>query len=272
MDTIYPAFSISSATRITVFLLIYFAFPLLPAVLNWHYISSHFLFPLLLGSQCVYLFISPFLSFLLSGWSLYIQSFSIFFTTWITVCLPIYFPFPLLPAVLDGHYISSHFLFPLLLRSQSVYLFIFPFLSFLLFGMDTIYPVILYFLCYSDHSESTYLYSLSFTYFCSGWTLYIQSISISSASRIAVCLFIHFTFPWQLAVLDRHYMYNHFLFPLLLGSQCVYLFVSPFLSILLFWMDTIYQGILYFLCYLDNSESTYLFPLSFTCCYSGWTL
>ena len=160
--TIYiQSFSIYSATWITVCLLNYFPFPSLPAVLDGHYIYNYFLLPLLFGSQCVYLFISPFLSFLLSVWTLYIHSFSIFFATWITVCLLIYFCFPFLPAFLDVHYMSNHFLFPLLLESQRVNLFIFPFLSYLLFWMETIYPVIFYFHCNLDHIVSTYSFSLS---------------------------------------------------------------------------------------------------------------
>ena len=105
-----------------------------------------------------------------SGWKLYIQSCSISSATRITVCLLIYSAF----------------------------------LDFLLTWMDTICPVISYFLCYSDHSVSTYIFPLSFTSCCSGWKL----------------------------------MSSHFLFPLLLGSQYVYLFISPFLYFLLFWMDT----------------------------------
>ena len=201
--------------------------------------SSHFLFPLLLGSQCVYLFIFPFLAFLLfwtntiypvtfyflcyldhskytylfplsfpscfSGWTLYIQSFSIASATRITVCLLIYFPFPLLPAVLDGHYMSSPFLSPLLLGSQSVYLFILPFL----------------YSCYS------------------GWTLYVQSFSISSTSQITVSLIIYFPFPLLPTVLDGYYISSHFRFPQLLGSQRVYLFIFPYLDFLLFWIDSI---------------------------------
>ena len=300
--------------------------------------SSHFLLPLLLGSQCVYLFISPFLSFLLSGWILYVLSFSISSATGITVCLLIYFPFPLLPAVWDGHYISSHFLFSLLLGSQWVYLFIFPFLYFLLFWMDTICPVIFYFPSHSNHNVSTYLFPLSFTSCFSGWTLYVQSFSISSATRITVCLLIYFPFPLLPAVLDGHYISSHFyflcytdhsvstyLFPpsltscssgwtlyiqsfsissatqitesliiyfpfpfltallldiiypviffsLLLGSQCVYLFISPFLSFLLFWMETTWPYIFYFLYCSDHSVSIYLFPLFSNFCCSGWTL
>ena len=214
-------FSISSATRNTKFLLIYFPFPSIPAVL---------------------------------------------------VCLLIYFPFPLLPAALDGHYISSHFLFPLLLRSQCVYLFIFPFLDILLYWMDTIYPVIFYFHCYSDHSVSNYLFSLSFPFCCSGWTLYVLSFSISSVTRITVFLLIYFLFPLLPAVLYGHYISSHFIFPQLLGSQRVYLFIFPFLYFLLFWMDAIYPVIFYFLCYSDSSVSTYLFPLSLISCCSGWTL
>ena len=117
-----------------------------------------------------------------------------FSATQIRVSLHIYFPFPVLPAVLEGYYISSHFIFPLLLGSECVYLFVFPFLFFLLFWIDTIKPVIFYFLCYLDSSVSTYLFSVSFT-----------------------------------SCLDGLYMSRHFLFPLLLGSQCVYLFISPFL-------------------------------------------
>ena len=144
---------------------------------GWKLMSNHFLFPLLLGSQSVYLFISPFLYFLLF---------------WVS--LLIYFLFPLLPAVLDGHSISCHFLFPLLLGSQCVYLFIFPFLDLLLFWMDTIYPVIFYFHCYSDSSVSTYLFPLSLISCCSGWTQYVQSFSISIATRITLCLLIYFPF------------------------------------------------------------------------------
>ena len=305
--TLYiQSFSISSATRITVCLLIYFPFLLLPAVLDGHYMSSPFLSSLLLGSQCVYLFIFAFLYFLLfwmdtiypvifyflccsdhslstdsfslsltsccSGWTLYIQSFSIFSATRNTVCLVIYF-----------HLLSN-----------------------LLFRMETLYPVILYFLCYSDRCVSTYLFSLSLTSCCSGRTLYIQSFSISSATRITVSLLIFFSFPFLPAILDGHYISRHFLFPLLLRSQCVYLFIFPFfflpavldghyissrflfplllrsqcvylfifpfLSFLLFWMDTIYLDISYFLCYSDQSVSTYLFSLSFLSCCSGWTL
>ena len=212
---------------------------------------QHFLFPLLLGLQCVYLFISPFLSFLLfwmdtiytvifyflcysdhsvstylfslsfpsccSGWTLYVQSFSITSATRFTVCLLTYFPFPLLPAVLDGHYMSSHFLFPLPLGSLFFYLFIFPLLYFLLFWMDTICPVIFYFLSFSDHSVSTYLFFHSFTSCCSGWTLKVQSFSISSAIRITMCLLIYFPFPFPPAVLDGYYISCYFLLPLRLG-------------------------------------------------------
>ena len=130
-----------------------------------------------------------------SGWTLYNQSFYISSATRITVCLLIYFPF----------------------------------LSFLLFWMETICPVIFYYLCYSDHSVSTYLFSLSFPSCCSGCTLYIQSFSISSATRIRVSLLIYFPFPLFPAVLDGYYISTHFLFPMLLGSQSVYLFISPFL-------------------------------------------
>ena len=161
-----------------------------------------------------------------SGWTLYMQSFSISSPTWIRVSLLIYFPFPFLPVVLGGHYISSHFLFPLLLGSQCVDIYIFPFLSFLLFWMDSIYPVIFYFLCYSDQSESTYLFSLSFNFCYSGWTLYIQSFSIFSATQITVCLRIYF----------------------------------PVLSFLLFWMDTIYPVFFYFLCYSDPVFLLIYFP------------
>ena len=218
-----------------------------------------YLFPLSLNSCCF-------------GWTLYIQSFSIPSATWITVCLLIYFSFTFQPAVQDGHYISSHIQFPLLLGSLCVYLFIFPFLDFLLFWTDTIYPVTFYFLCYLDHSKSTYLFSLSFPSCCSGWTPYIQSFSISPATRITVCLLIYFPFPFLPAVLDGHYISRHYLFPLLLGSQCLYLFIFPFLEFLLFWMDTIYPVIFYFLCYSDHSVSTYLFSIYFPTCCSGWTL
>ena len=158
------------------------------------------------------------------------------------MCLHIYFPFPLIPAVLDGHYTSSYFLFPLLLGSQCVYLFIFSFLYFLLFRIDIICSVIFYFLSYSDHSLSTYLFSLSFTSFCSGWIPYILLFSISSAAWITVSPLIYFSFPLLPAVLDVHDMSSRFLFPLLLGSQCVYLFIVPFLDFILFWMDTIYPA------------------------------
>ena len=334
--TLYvESFSINSATRITVCLLIYFPFPLLPAVLYGHYRSSHFLFPLLLGSQCVYLFIFPFFYFLLfcmdtiglvifhflsysdhrvstylfpfpwlsavlyghyitshflfplllgsqcvylfifpsftscsSGWTLYILLFSMSAATWITVSLFIYFSFPLLPAVRGGHNMSCHFLFSMLLGSQWVYILSFPFLDFLRFWMDTIYPVVIYFLCYSDHSVSTYLFSLSIPSCCSRWTLYVESFSINSATRITVCLLIYFPFLLIPAVLYGHYRSSHFLFPLLLESQCAYLFIFPFLYLLLFWIDTICPVIFYCLCYSVHSVSTYLFPLSFTTCSS----
>ena len=177
-----------------------------------------------------------------SGWTLHIQSFSITYATWITVGLLIYFPFPLLPAVLDGHYMSSHFLLPLLLNSQSVYLFIFPFLYFLLFWMDTIYRVIFFFFSYWNHSLSTYLFSLSFTSCCSGWILYVQSFCITSATQLAVCLLIYILFPLLPAVHDGHCMSSHFLFPLPPGSQCVYLFIFPFLYFLLFWLTLYVQS------------------------------
>ena len=171
--------------------------------------------------------------------------------------------------------------------------------------MDTIYPLIFYFLCYSDHSASTYLFFLSFTSCCSGWTLYVQSFSISSDTWIAVSLLIYFPFPRLHAVLAGNNISRHFLFPLQLGSQSVYLFISPFLSFLLpgwtlyiqsfsissatritvclniyfpfpflpaVWLDNIYPVIFYFLCYLDHCVSTYLFSLSFASCYSGWSL
>ena len=251
---------------------IYFPFPFLPAILDGHYISSHYLFPLLLGSQCVYLFIFPFLSFRLfwmdtiypvifyslcysdhsvstylfspffpsfcSGWSLYVQLFSITYAARITVGLLIFFPF----------------------------------LYFRLFWMDTICPVIFYFLCYSDHRVTTYLFPLSYTSCCSRWTLYMQSFSISSATWISVSVLIYLPLPFLPVFLDGHLISSHFLFPLLLGSQRVYLYIFPFLSFLLFWMDTIYPVIFYFLCYSDHSVSTYLFSLSFTSCCSGWTL
>ena len=219
-------FSISSATRITVCLFIYFPFPIIPAVPGGHYMSSYFLLPMLLGSQWVYLIIFPFLTYCCSRWTLYVQSFSISSATGITVCLLIYFPFPWLPAILDVLYKTSHFLFPLLLGSQCVYLF----------------------------------FSLSFTSCCYGWKLYIQSFSISAATRITECLFIYFPFPWLPAVLDGLYITSHFLFPLLHGLQCLYLFIFPFLDFLQLWMDTIYPVIFNFLCYLDCSVSTYLFP------------
>ena len=138
--------------------------------------------------------------------------------------------------------------------------------------METICQVILYYLCYSDHSGSTYLFFLSFTSCCSGWTLYVQSFSIFPATRIIMYLLIYFPFPLLPAVPDGPYMSSHFLFPLLLGSQCVYLFIFPFLYFLLFWMDTICPSIFYFLSYSKHNVSTYLFPLSFTSCCSGWTL
>ena len=262
MDTICPVIFISSATGITVCLLIYFPFPWLPAVLHGLYKTSHFPFPLLLGSQCVYLFFFPFLYLLLLWMETNIQSFSISAATRITVCLFIYFPFPWLPVVLDGLYITSHFLFPLLLGLQCLYLFIFTFIDFLLLWMDTIYPVIFNFLCYSDCSVSTYLFPfpwlpavlaghhisrhflfpqllgsqivylfipLSLTFCWPRWTLYYQSFPIFSDNRITVCLLIYFPFPLLSAVLGGLYMSSHFLFPLLLGSQCVYLFIPPFL-------------------------------------------
>ena len=182
------------------------------------------------------------------------------------MCQLIYFPFPSLPAVKDGLYMSSHFLFPLLLGSQCVYLFIPPFLSFLLFWTDTICLLFFNFFCYSDHRESTYLFFLSFTSCYSGCTLYVQSFSFSSATQIRVSLHIYFPFPLLPAVLDGYYISSHFLFPLLLGSQCVYFFVFPFLYFLQFWIDTLKPVIFYFLCYLDSSVSTYLFSVSFTSC------
>ena len=216
MDTICPAIFISSATGITVGLLIYFPFPdyllfwmdtICPVIFYFHRYWNHsvstYLFSLSLTSSCsgwtlypvIFYFLSYsdhsestyifFLSFTscCSGWTLYIQSFSISSATQITVCLLIYFPFPWLHAVLDGHSISSHFLFPLLLGSQRVYFFISTFLSFLLF--------------------------------C--WTLYIQSFYIFFATWITLCLLIYFSFPFLPAVLDGHYMSSHFLFLLLLG-------------------------------------------------------
>ena len=156
--------------------------------------SSHFLFPLLLGLQCVFLFIFTFLDFLLFWMDTIYPVIFISSSTRNTVCLLIYFPFPLHPAVLNGHYMSSDFLFFLPQESQCVYLFIFPFLYFQLFWMDTIYPVIFNFLCYSYHSVSTYLFLLSITSSCSGWTLYIHSFYISSVTRITVCLLIYFPF------------------------------------------------------------------------------
>ena len=271
-------------------LLIYFPFPIIQVVLEWHYICSHFLFPLPLGSQCVYLFISLFLDFLLfwmdpiypdifyflsywnhslstylfsltfnsccSGWTLYIQTFSISSATQITVCLLIYFPFPLLPAILVEYYMFSHFLFLLLLGSHCIYLFISPYLDFLQFWLDTLYPVIFYFLCYSDHSVSTCLFSISFTSCYSAWILYVQSFSFFSATRIRVGLLIYFPFPLFPAVLDGYYISTHFLFPVLLGSQCVYLFTFPFFNFLLFRMVTICSVIFYFLSHSDHSVST----------------
>ena len=117
--------------------------------------------------------------------------------------LLIYFPFPFLPAVRDGYYIICYF----------------------------------YFRCYLDHSVSTYLFSLSNTFCCSGWTLYVQSFSIFSSTRITVWLLIYIPFPLLPAVLFELYSSVFF----------------------------------YFLNYLDHSESTYLFSLYLTSCYSGWT-
>ena len=189
------------------------------------YSVSTYLFPLSFLSCC-------------SGWTLYIQLFSISSATRVTVCLLIYFPFPFLPAV----------------------------------WLDTIYPVIFYFLCFLDHSESTYVFLLSFPSFCSEWTLYVQSLSISSATRITVSLLNYFPFPFLPSVLDGDYMSRHFLFLLLLGSQNVYLFIFHNLYFLLFWLDTICSVIFFFLSYSDQSKSTYLFSLHFISCCSGWIL
>ena len=265
------SFSISSVTRITVSLLIYFHFPYLPAVLDGHYISNHFLFPFILGLQSVYLFIFPFLYFL---------------QFWIEIICPVIFYFLCYLDHSESTYIFSlsfhsccsgwkqyiqSFLFLLQLGIQCVYLFIFPFLYFLLFWMDTICPVISYFFCHKDHSVSTYLFSLSFTSCCPGWTLYIQSFSISPATWNAVHPLIYFPFPWLPAVLDGHYISSHFLFPLPLGEQCVYWFIFPFPDFQLFWMDNIYPVIFDFLWSSDHSVSTILFPISLPSCSSGWT-
>ena len=283
------SFSISSGTRITVSLLIYF--PFLYFLLFWMDTICPVIFYFLCYSDhsvSTYLFSISFPT-CCSGWTLYIQSFSIstatqftvfylfispllyFLLFWLDTIYPgiLYFLcymdnsestclFPIsftsccsgwtlmssrfliplqlrFPAALYGHYRSNHFLLPLLLGAQWVNLFISPFLYFLLFWMHTICGVIFYCLCYSDHSESTYLFSLYFTSCCSGWTLYGQSFSISSAFRITMCPLIYFPFPLLPAVPDGPYMSSHFLIPLVLGSQC-------------------------------------FFSLSFTSCCSGWTL
>ena len=163
-----------------------------------------YLFPLSLTSCCW-------------GWTLYIQSFFISSATRIAVCILIYFPFPWLLAVLAGHYISSHFLFPLLFGSQWVYLYISPFHSFLLSGW-TLYTKSFSIFFATWFTVSTYLFLLSFPSCSYWWTLYLQSISISSATRITLCLLIHFPFPRLLAVMDGHYMSSYFLYPQLLRS------------------------------------------------------
>ena len=112
-----------------------------------------------------------------------------------------------------------NFLFPKPLGSQCVYLIISPFLSFHLFWTVTLCPVIFYFFSYSDHSMSIYLFSFSITSCCSGWTLYVQSFSISPAIQITVCLLIYFPFPLLPAILVGYYMFSCFLFSQLLGSQ-----------------------------------------------------
>ena len=245
-------------------------FPFLPAVLDGHYMSSHFQFPLILGSQCVYLFIFPSLSFLLF-WMDTIYPVIFYFLYYSDHSESTYlFPLSIPSYCLVGHYISSQFLFSFLIGSQCVYLFISLFLSFLLFWMDTICPVILYFLCYSDHSVSTYLFPLSYTSCCSGWTLYMQSFSISSVlGSQCVYLFISPFLYFLLFWMDTIYAVI-FYFLCTWITVCLLIYF-PFLSFLLFWMETIYPVIFYFLCYLDNSESTYLFRLSFTSCCSGWT-
>ena len=163
------------------------------------------------------------------------------------------------------------FLLPTLLTSHMVYLFIFFFPLFPADWMDTICPVIFYYLCYTVHRVSTYFFSLSFNSCCSGWMLYDQSFSISSATRIAVCLLIYFPFPWFPAVLDGPYMSSHFLFPLLLGSHCVYFFFP--LSLTSCSSDWTIHIQSFSIPLLLGSQSAYLFISPFlSFLQSGWTL